>query len=678
MAETVAGSLVYKFSADVSSLRKGAQDAAAQVRTMANEVAGASSKMRQGFEETNKALNDNQKAMGLNRLQALELAHVSRSLFDEMAAGGSVFRGLAMEGGRISQILSAGQGGVAGTMAALGAIAVRWLPLVGAVAGVAGVGLLAMAGSHVQDELAALGEQMRKLGLRANELEGAKILGAKFGVGAEEMTKALVSANQQLEQFRRNAGDVKDRVELIDKGFLKTLDTARNLPQFIDILAQKVKALPKTEGLDLVQALFGDDTGEKLYAPLMRGQIGVQQFAAAAKAAGIDIKDGLVDKFVDLQREVDAAEAKASGKFKSAMQDIAELVADLKKKWFDFVEGISAAVSEVGKLYNQIKSILSLPTSPWAKPATRGGIGWETTGQPFGPYQESNAPLPPSRPGGLGNERAGASRARYKGYEDAQSSSGSGTSQIETYLENLKKAEETAKAELDTWKLGNVDRAKAVALAGAESAARKEGRDLTEQERQKVVELSTAAATYKQRLDEIKAAQQALNQAVQEWSNSFIDALDQVIVKGGKVNDVLKSLVQTLASSSLKSLLTGALTGQGFFGQALGLAAPTGSGQMGGLLGSLLSRVSLPKFADGGTLGAGKWGIAGEAGPELVQGPANMVPLGKSSAPKVTIHNYAAGVNVAPQITPQGVALIVRSAIEQNNAKQSQRGWRST
>jgi hypothetical protein len=33
-------------------------------------------------------------------------------------------------------------------------------------------------------------------------------------------------------------------------------------------------------------------------------------------------------------------------------------------------------------------------------------------------------------------------------------------------------------------------------------------------------------------------------------------------------------------------------------------------------------------FANGGTLGAGKFGIAGENGPELISGPASITPMG--------------------------------------------------
>jgi len=33
----------------------------------------------------------------------------------------------------------------------------------------------------------------------------------------------------------------------------------------------------------------------------------------------------------------------------------------------------------------------------------------------------------------------------------------------------------------------------------------------------------------------------------------------------------------------------------------------------------------------------------------------------------IAVHNYAAGVDVTPQITPEGVIFIVKSMIEQNN-----------
>jgi hypothetical protein len=68
----------------------------------------------------------------------------------------------------------------------------------------------------------------------------------------------------------------------------------------------------------------------------------------------------------------------------------------------------------------------------------------------------------------------------------------------------------------------------------------------------------------------------------------------------------------------------GLLGALGSLGGALGFAIP-GLGQAGGLLSAFSGFRGL--FADGGTLGAGQWGIAGEAGPEIVHGPAQITPM---------------------------------------------------
>jgi hypothetical protein len=46
----------------------------------------------------------------------------------------------------------------------------------------------------------------------------------------------------------------------------------------------------------------------------------------------------------------------------------------------------------------------------------------------------------------------------------------------------------------------------------------------------------------------------------------------------------------------------------------------------------------LPRFAEGGVLGAGQWGIAGESGPELIRGPAQVVP--QKGGEGVTVNDY--------------------------------------
>ena len=78
---------------------------------------------KQRHDELSKAANDNaaaihnhSDALGLNRMQMMESAHVARALFDEMAAGANPIRALAMESGRIGQILASGNGGIGGVV----------------------------------------------------------------------------------------------------------------------------------------------------------------------------------------------------------------------------------------------------------------------------------------------------------------------------------------------------------------------------------------------------------------------------------------------------------------------------------------------------------------------------------------------------------------------------------
>lgn len=136
-----------------------------------------------------------------NRLQMLELAHVGRALFDEMAAGGNIFRGLAMEGGRLQVALSTGEGGLGGTFTRLasgiGSVALRAAGLInpftlGATA-IVGFGATALlAASHVR----SLREEMDRAvsgvghatglsgeGLSALAASGSPTAGLSIGAG---------------------------------------------------------------------------------------------------------------------------------------------------------------------------------------------------------------------------------------------------------------------------------------------------------------------------------------------------------------------------------------------------------------------------------------------------------------------------------------------------------------
>lgn len=111
--------------------------------------------------------------------------------------------------------------------------------------------------------------------------------------------------------------------------------------------------------------------------------------------------------------------------------------------------------------------------------------------------------------------------------------------------------------------------------------------------------------------------------------------------------NTLQSITDQLLNSGLNMLLGGLVPGGGLLGAQ-------GLGNFGGF------------YANGGTLGAGKWGIAGEAGPEIIHGPARVTPMDRAGGGgvKVNIINQTgAKVTTESQRAPDG-SVNIRALIQ--------------
>ena len=98
-------------------------------------------------------------------MQTMELMHVSRALFDEMASGQNVTRALTMEGGRIAEIFNSGAGGIRGTTAALVEMAVPFAPLLAVVIAATGAFLVF---KSAYDEVKEIAEGSAKSGVSSD------------------------------------------------------------------------------------------------------------------------------------------------------------------------------------------------------------------------------------------------------------------------------------------------------------------------------------------------------------------------------------------------------------------------------------------------------------------------------------------------------------------------------
>jgi len=115
------------------------------------------------------------------------------------------------------------------------------------------------------------------------------------------------------------------------------------------------------------------------------------------------------------------------------------------------------------------------------------------------------------------------------------------------------------------------------------------------------------------------------------------------------INDALRG--GSGIANIFSSIFGGGGGGGGLFGAIGSLFGGGGGGGIGSFLGSAVSGVTSffgGLFADGGYLGTGQVGIVGEAGPELISGPANITPMGQMGG-AVTININAIDTQTGTQ-----------------------------
>lgn len=168
-----------------------------------------------------------------------------------------------------------------------------------------------------------------------------------------------------------------------------------------------------------------------------------------------------------------------------------------------------------------------------------------------------------------------------------------------------------------------------------ETAQARLGTDATLQQKQAVAALVTQIDAAKASQKALKAEQEASNDAWSFGADAVERGLDGVLLRGERLQDVARQLLSSVARQGLSAALTGGGSLAGLFGTA------GQNGQVGGLFGAVqslfgsgltgqgLGAAFSGLYAEGGSIGAGRWGIVGEKGAEVVQGPATVTPWSK-------------------------------------------------
>lgn len=610
MANITAGSLTYEFKAKTAELQAGMRAAQDQLRALNDNV-------RRNSEQFTRMGRDAQRAVGLTRSELVNLSRQIQDVGVSLAGGQSPFMVLIQQGAQIQDIFSSSG---AGAGAALKGFAAQLASLVtpARVAGAAGAAAFATitaAAISAINASASLTETVKVLGTSFSGLRGLNQRGEVFGLDAKTMNAEMVGLAQRLSEAAREGGKL---AEFMKANGIAIKDASGAARPFKEVFADIARVI----------ASSGNEI-DKLNALKLLGLS--EEFKRVFEEAGADVQ-----KFAtDTRGEIDAWGAETRRRFEDLKADLLRIWSDIGAGVINYLAGVKSGALEVANaIQSAFVEVLRKIEEVIARARRAVGIAQEAVG--------------------LG-VRPGFAEDRFR------------KDQEDIAKRRLNDALLAAEREENLGRLaGNLP------PAGGAPQRATGGQQITFPANAEHAHKAAREAVrkHKEQVQELTEAQKQLNKAVKEFSDGIASALEDIIFRGKKAKDVLADLAKQLASSGIKSALSGGKDG-GLFGgllsagaNALGLAG--GSGKY--FSSPLFSGAPFKFMADGGTLGAGKWAITGEAGPELIQGPATVTPFDKmGGSPNIVIHNNAAGVEVTPQITPQGVMLMIDQRIGQNN-----------
>lgn len=456
-----------------------------------------------------------------------------------------------------------------------GALALVGGPVGAAILGTAAVvAYLATEASKGKETTDRYAEALKALRPPADEAKVAiKGVGDQVAETSDRMTKAVTDGyNQKLKQDATAARDLETSV--------------RSAAQGVEQYGQAgLKAEDKKRGLDLVQkgmegnaqqALAAADELRRLgetnisfasafgsIATMLTQLAAVRQAAVATRAALANVEAGQAgENAAKARRDEQSALEKSGFVADTRLPDpnadpvLAALKLQGKVREAQMDKDAKALKDKTKELYDAALEGGGGVTLKQAEAAAKAILAAEAAQKGGG------------KGGGGGKTEAETAEAR-----------------LDRYTDSLARQNLVLQAEIDNFGKSNAQKQAAIELAKAgvdlnrlDSTTREEILSKLNKE----IELSEQLRVKKKELED---AQKAATDAAKFLGQASVDALTDIIIEGGKAEDVLRSLVKQLAKAAIQAMLLGT----GPLGGLLG----GGKGLLGGIFPSL-------KFADGG------------------------------------------------------------------------------
>lgn len=559
--------------------------------------------------------------------------------------------GKAFAGGLIGSVIGAG---ISGTIAKMAEVA-RGVAEIGDQAKIAGVNVKAF------QELKFVAEQNR-VGVDALQ-DGLKELSLR----ADEFIVSLGKSGSGAEAFQRLGYSVDDLKE-------KLKDPSALFAEIIGRLGQ----LDKAAQIRISDEIFGGTGGEQFVQLIGQGERGIRDTIKAANDLGVVMDEQLIERAAEVDRRFNAISETVGSRLKSAIVSAADSLSEFIDGFRDFQNQMSSTLEnkqkELGmkRLDIENRILAAQNNSALGERNRTKAIGQARLEMEALAKEEAavvtilNDRIKPMN-------RSGANTWTPPAYTPpaASSSPGGGKSRSSsvTQAEREKKAVLELIAELEE-ELRVVNLSDAAKRASA--ASRQAGASATEQERERVIELTEAIATEEE-------ARRKADEATLYYRDLTKAGLDDLFgaIESGKgfwesMADVATNSLKRIADTLLDDVLDALF-------QVNGAAGKSGGGGLFSFLGGIFGGgnggfASLPKtgpmpavrpFAKGGVFSnsivpnptmfshAGGLGVMAEKNPEAV------MPLSRDSSGRLGVSvNGVSGTSASAQTTGSSEVMV--------------------
>ena len=565
------------------SMKKAQATSKEVTSAIENDAAAMDKKVFESFAKTGAS----------NRMAMMELAHSGRALSDALIAGMSPARAFLMETPRLMQTL--GMSGVGGSLLFAGGAALA--------AGAAFMGTLAIVHS-MADSYKQLEDAAKLTGISIEDLNRIQEQAGKSGSGFS-LDKNMASFAEKIREAQVTGNDLQAKLEAIGIKIVDATGKALPLKQVID---QVTEAIAKGNN-ELAKRRVAEAVG------IGADNVKFAEDYAAALEKGATAAGEVDAKLLDLKKRASETEAEWNKFWASWATTAKTAILDV----INFMSrNIGADDSKTMGRANILKRAYG-DKNPFTQPSD-GLTPFErapiTIGKKTNPRLGDNASAAFAEAYQI-DPRLDLSAFRDKPTSGGSASSSSSLDQIERYIEQLRLAKKEIEAEISLWGKSKEAREQAVNLAKLDYAAKRAGREATEEEKNAVTALTHEYATQEEQLKRLKEFQAMMANFKQDLATAF----DDLIVKGKDFNSVLASLLQNLASMILKRELLGADGTGGLFGSLFSALPSLFGSSSSPLMPGAQRAASGTSFAQGGVT------LVGENGPELVSLPRGSVVM---------------------------------------------------